>query len=170
LVKRRNYARASQRCVPTVYSIACAWPARNNRRACAANKTTSPRGERDRASLLQPKLESVRRIASQLEQARDHAHSGWSNRAPRASRIDPSEERSHVYAGGIRVIEFMTPFNRRDLRRAQNAMPENGCRLHTSRRNGGGGRIRTHENLAALLVFKTSAFNHSATPPTRPAF
>ena len=30
---------------------------------------------------------------------------------------------------------------------------------------GGGGRIRTHENLAALLVFKTSAFNHSATPP-----
>ncbi len=34
---------------------------------------------------------------------------------------------------------------------------------------GGGGRIRTHENLAALLVFKTSAFNHSATPPERGA-
>src|SRR5688572_5358439 len=32
---------------------------------------------------------------------------------------------------------------------------------------GGGGRIRTHENLAALLVFKTSAFNHSATPPSK---
>jgi hypothetical protein len=35
---------------------------------------------------------------------------------------------------------------------------------------GGGGRIRTHESLAALLVFKTSAFNHSATPPAGPHF
>src|SRR5271156_2350894 len=31
-------------------------------------------------------------------------------------------------------------------------------------RNGGGG-IRTHEGLSSLPVFKTGAFNHSATPP-----
>ncbi len=30
---------------------------------------------------------------------------------------------------------------------------------------GGGGRIRTYEDLAALTVFKTAAFNRSATPP-----
>ena len=33
---------------------------------------------------------------------------------------------------------------------------------------GGGGRIRTHEALASLTVFKTAAFNRSATPPTFP--
>ncbi len=31
--------------------------------------------------------------------------------------------------------------------------------------NGGGGGIRTHEALSGLTVFKTAAFNHSATPP-----
>ncbi len=31
--------------------------------------------------------------------------------------------------------------------------------------NGGGGGIRTHETLSRLPVFKTGAFNHSATPP-----
>jgi hypothetical protein len=31
--------------------------------------------------------------------------------------------------------------------------------------NGGGGGIRTHETLARLPVFKTGAFNRSATPP-----
>jgi hypothetical protein len=30
---------------------------------------------------------------------------------------------------------------------------------------GGGGEIRTHERLATLPVFKTGAFNRSATPP-----
>ena len=30
---------------------------------------------------------------------------------------------------------------------------------------GGEGGIRTHERVAPLLVFKTSAFNRSATPP-----
>ena len=30
---------------------------------------------------------------------------------------------------------------------------------------GGGGEIRTHERLASLTVFKTVAFNRSATPP-----
>ena|SRR5260221_9360973 len=29
----------------------------------------------------------------------------------------------------------------------------------------GGGEIRTHETLAGLPVFKTGAFDHSATPP-----
>ena len=32
---------------------------------------------------------------------------------------------------------------------------------------GGGGGIRTHEGLSSLPVFKTGAFNHSATPPTQ---
>ena len=31
--------------------------------------------------------------------------------------------------------------------------------------NGGEGGIRTHERVAPLLVFKTSAFNRSATSP-----
>ena len=31
---------------------------------------------------------------------------------------------------------------------------------------GGGGGIRTHGTLARTQVFKTCAFNHSATPPT----
>src|SRR5260370_27013968 len=38
----------------------------------------------------------------------------------------------------------------------------------TSRHRGlgcGGGGIRTHEGLSSLPVFKTGAFNHSATPP-----
>jgi hypothetical protein len=30
---------------------------------------------------------------------------------------------------------------------------------------GGGGGIRTHERLSPLPVFKTGAFNRSATPP-----
>jgi hypothetical protein len=32
--------------------------------------------------------------------------------------------------------------------------------------SGGWGGIRTHETVARLLVFKTSAFNHSATHPS----
>ena len=33
--------------------------------------------------------------------------------------------------------------------------------------NGGEGGIRTHERVAPLLVFKTSAFNRSATSPNK---
>src|SRR5512137_873310 len=33
------------------------------------------------------------------------------------------------------------------------------------RRDGGGSRIRTHEGVTPLTVFKTAAFNHSAIPP-----
>ena len=33
---------------------------------------------------------------------------------------------------------------------------------------GGGGGIRTHGRLSPTSVFKTGAFNHSATPPLRP--
>ena len=32
---------------------------------------------------------------------------------------------------------------------------------------GGGGGIRTHGRVAPSSVFKTGAFNHSATPPIR---
>ncbi len=32
--------------------------------------------------------------------------------------------------------------------------------------HGGGGGIRTHGRLSPTSVFKTGAFNHSATPPT----
>ena len=32
--------------------------------------------------------------------------------------------------------------------------------------DGGGGGIRTHGRVAPSSVFKTGAFNHSATPPT----
>ena len=37
--------------------------------------------------------------------------------------------------------------------------------LKNSNSNGGEGGIRTHERVAPLLVFKTSAFNRSATSP-----
>lgn len=35
----------------------------------------------------------------------------------------------------------------------------------TNAKNGGGGEIRTHGGLASSPVFKTGAFNRSATPP-----
>jgi hypothetical protein len=38
-------------------------------------------------------------------------------------------------------------------------------RIESKRLAGGGGGIRTPETLAGLTVFKTGAFNHSATPP-----
>ncbi len=41
----------------------------------------------------------------------------------------------------------------------------NSTNLLTSRISGGGGEIRTHGRLSPSLVFKTSALNHSATPP-----
>ena len=37
--------------------------------------------------------------------------------------------------------------------------------LKNLKSNGGEGGIRTHERVAPLLVFKTSAFNRSATSP-----
>ena len=37
--------------------------------------------------------------------------------------------------------------------------------LHYLKQDGGRGGIRTLERIAPLLVFKTSAFNHSATLP-----
>jgi hypothetical protein len=40
-----------------------------------------------------------------------------------------------------------------------------GCLRTIQRMNGGGGGIRTHETLSGLTVFKTAAFNRSATPP-----
>ena len=38
--------------------------------------------------------------------------------------------------------------------------------IYGRRINGGGGGIRTHGRLSPTSVFKTGAFNHSATPPT----
>jgi hypothetical protein len=38
------------------------------------------------------------------------------------------------------------------------------------RLSGGGGGIRTHERLSSLPIFKTGAFNHSATPPRQYLF
>ena len=45
-----------------------------------------------------------------------------------------------------------------------------GLKKETARKSGrfligGGGEIRTHEGLSSLPVFKTGAFNRSATPP-----
>ena len=37
--------------------------------------------------------------------------------------------------------------------------------LKVTKSSGGEGGIRTHERVAPLLVFKTSAFNRSATSP-----
>ena len=39
------------------------------------------------------------------------------------------------------------------------------CVVATPNANGGWGGIRTHETLSRLPVFKTGAFNHSATHP-----
>gem|GEM_PF-1831150 len=38
-------------------------------------------------------------------------------------------------------------------------------RLRSPYSLGGGGGIRTHDTVAGMAVFKTAAFNHSATPP-----
>ena len=40
--------------------------------------------------------------------------------------------------------------------------------FYKSTGHGGGGGIRTHETVSRLAVFKTAAFNHSATPPDHP--
>ena len=40
--------------------------------------------------------------------------------------------------------------------------------FYINRLRGGGGGIRTHETISRLAVFKTAAFNHSATPPDHP--
>jgi hypothetical protein len=37
--------------------------------------------------------------------------------------------------------------------------------MQQSAADGGGGGIRTHERVAPLAVFKTAAFDLSATPP-----
>ena len=44
------------------------------------------------------------------------------------------------------------------------ALPISQCLLGLC---GGGGGIRTHGRLSPTSVFKTGAFNHSATPPTK---
>lgn len=49
--------------------------------------------------------------------------------------------------------------------RTEQYVPTAGLLFVKNNCNGGGGGIRTHETLSGLLVFKTSAFNHSATPP-----
>jgi hypothetical protein len=41
------------------------------------------------------------------------------------------------------------------------------CLRAGPRLRGGGGGIRTPETLSGLTVFKTAAFNHSATPPNK---
>lgn len=43
-----------------------------------------------------------------------------------------------------------------------------GLKARLNAHGGGGGGIRTHEGLAPPPVFKTGAFNHSATPPNNP--
>ena len=43
-----------------------------------------------------------------------------------------------------------------------------GCTPQTVRRSNGVGGIRTHERVSPLAVFKTAAFNHSATTPGAP--
>jgi hypothetical protein len=42
-----------------------------------------------------------------------------------------------------------------------------GRLFRPKKRNGGGGGIRTLDSLATILVFETSLFNHSSTPPMR---
>ena len=46
-------------------------------------------------------------------------------------------------------------------------MPVRAVSLVRNGDNGGWGGIRTHETVARLPVFKTGAFNHSATHPLR---
>ena len=59
-----------------------------------------------------------------------------------------------VWFGRLRVALF-------ELR----GLRSGGLGEHRQMRCGGGGGIRTHEGREPLTVFKTVAFNHSATPP-----
>src|SRR6056297_3252469 len=52
------------------------------------------------------------------------------------------------------------PENTREFTRKMQTRNETGL-------GGGGGGIRTHGTLSRTPVFKTGAFDHSATPPTR---
>jgi hypothetical protein len=56
--------------------------------------------------------------------------------------------------------------NSQSAKLAQSLLQRDVCFLHDPREfSGGSGEIRTHEPLAGLLVFKTSALNRSATLP-----
>jgi hypothetical protein len=49
--------------------------------------------------------------------------------------------------------------------RLQGRVDTDGWVTYKSKWDSGVGEIRTHEGLAPLAVFKTAAFNHSATTP-----
>ena len=60
------------------------------------------------------------------------------------------------------MISFKMQYGRQIKREINMINGFCGDSFHDS---GGGGGIRTHETLSRLPVFKTGAFNHSATPP-----
>src|SRR6266545_4759290 len=95
------------------------------------------------------------------------------------SRCARTQERSPADASAVQtrpVIGFFQaslPWGRngahpyqRTIRRRYDTYSQTGCGLSTAfDLSGGGGGIRTHEGLATPAVFKTAAFNRSATPP-----
>jgi hypothetical protein len=61
---------------------------------------------------------------------------------------------------------YRTSINAQDRKSTGKVRSLNGYANHAvAKADGGGGGIRTLETLARLPVFKTGAFNHSATPP-----
>ena len=70
--------------------------------------------------------------------------------------VSPREGESYQGAGGyiVALSAGKAMFRPNVLRR-----------MKSKRLAGGGGGIRTPETLSSLTVFKTGAFNHSATPP-----
>ena len=60
------------------------------------------------------------------------------------------------YTIGILIKKKVTRFQKIKFQKSLETLNYN---------DGGGGGIRTHERVAPLSVFKTDAFNRSATPP-----
>jgi hypothetical protein len=71
--------------------------------------------------------------------------------------LSPTSARQRVYE--VRSVRA-NPFDN-----TEKSVPVRAVSLVRNGDNGGGGGIRTHGGREPSLVFKTSAFDHSATPP-----
>ena len=94
------------------------------------------------------------------------APSGPRNRAPRKpkQKVKAADNDEGVLALCLAQLASLGVRSGDSVRRVETEVG-NAQRAAGTQNNNGGGEIRTHETLAGLPVFKTGAFDHSATPP-----
>jgi hypothetical protein len=119
-------------------------------------------------SRLAPTLPGAGR-SPEIVHAGNHPRGGGCHSAPRADSSPPPGTCPHQ-AG---VLPGMDAPARVSAAGGRSPLRRSGGRVSPwlwdeNEDEGGGGGIRTRGPLARTLVFKTSAFDHSATPPRRP--